>query len=113
MEAKRSYDTKEVAGALIPIGVILFILIPPLLCGKVLSWSFTPRIIYLSLLTTFVVLGFYLSIRYAWYFMVTLPRETRKLNAELEEESKRLRAVNARNPKNKERNTRRRRRKRK
>lgn len=113
MDTKRSYDTREVAGTLVPIGLVLFILLPLLLWSKVLSWPFAIRITYFSLLTSFVVLGFYLSIRYAWYFMVTLPRETRRLNAELEDESKRLRAVNARNPKNKERNTIRKRRKRK
>lgn len=113
MGTKKHYDTKEVAGTLIPIGLVLYILFPPLLWGKVPFWPFEIRIIYLSLLTAFVVSGFYLSIRYAWYFLVTLPRETRRLNAEIEEHSKRLRELNARNPKNKERNARRRRRKRK
>lgn len=113
MSTKKHYDIREVVGTLVLIGLVLYVLFQPLLWCNVLSWPFTIRIIYLSLLTALVVLGFYLSIRYVWYFLVTLPRETRRLNAELAEESKRLRAVNARNPKNKERNARRRRKKRK
>lgn len=114
MRAKKMwYSEAEVIGSLLPIGISLFFLSPPLLCGEVLSWPLEARIIYFSLLTALVVLGFYLSIKYVWYFTVTLPKETRRINAELEEESKRLREVNARNPKNKERNARRRRRKRK
>ena len=113
MSTKKHYDTREVVGTLVLIGSVLYILFMPVLLGKVFSWPFAARTIYLSLLTALVLLGFYLSIKYAWYFLVTLPRETRRLNAELEEYSKRLRELNARNPKNKERNTRRRRKKRK
>ena len=98
---------------LLPLWLATCVMVIPVIAGYFMTWSIVVQISYLSVLGAIVALGMIFSVRYLWCIFVTIPRETRRMNAEMDQYHQMYKEMYKRNPENKSRNRRRRRRKRK